>query len=554
MSLKSLVNKSIIKSDLRRFWYMGIAFLCGMLLLVTIPAIDAAGRGDGYTALSNYVIETGLVAILPFGIVMPCVLFSYLHKKSAVCAVHSLPLSRECIFASHLISGVILTVVPLVANALIMLSVNQLYAPDIFKWVGLSLVYCVLLSGLSIFASAVSGNVFASMAIPVVIILLPIVTAALFEGYADAYLFGFSNAGEMSLTGIIGEWYLPYHALESPKMLAYIGLGIVCGVIGFVCYKKRALENNSSVTAFKSLNPVFMYGVAIYGGLIGAAYIYAISDVFSLWVAIPFGIIGIIVARMLIEKTFRPKKILKPSLILVAVIAVMYLFFGLDITGYEKRIPDMDEIASVDISGRYDNYERATYHEGERYLVVREAIEETKLTDKADIEKVLGLHKSIVDKPYCLDYEQSYLPVYYRLKNGKTLVRAYWYTPTDEQIAMRNTIDDIAIVKAYTLPLISDRECRYVSATVYRDNEGAVNITADMLQKLLEVLKEDVRKSTAAERKADTERRIEVLAELPVTDGTGKTTYIPSFTEYESYNVYPTYTNTIALLKEWEIY
>lgn len=548
MNLKSLVNKSIVKSDLRRFWYLGAAFLVGMLLLVTIPAIQSLRYDESYSGrMYGYISDLGLVGILPFGIIMPAVLFSYLHKKSAVCATHSLPLMRECVFISHIISGVILTVVPLIANMLIMLSVNELYSPDVLQWFGLSLVYCVLVSGMSIFASAVAGNVFASIAIPAILMLLPIGTAAMYEGLADCYLYGFSLAGEMSFTSLISEWYLSYDKLASVKMLVYIAIGLIFTIIGYICYKKRALENNSLVTAFKSLNPVFTYGVAIYGGLLGAFYIGAVADIFSLWFAIPFGILGIVVAKMLITKTFKPKNIVKPSLIFAVIIAVLYTIFGLDITGYEKRIPDINEIASVDISGRFGDYERYAYYEDERYLVAPEAIEKTELTDKSDIEKVVKLHKSIVDEPYRTDYEQAYLPVCYRLKNGKVLVREYWYTPTSAQKEMRFEIDDIQIVKAYKLPLISDRECRYVSGHIYRDNEETVNITADLLTKYIETIKRDINNTTAKDRLGEPIIRIELRVDFPVADGLEK--YVHQYTEHETYNIYPTYTNTIELLE-----
>ena len=38
MTLKSLVNKSIIKSDLRRYWYLGAIFAIMLLLMAVMPA------------------------------------------------------------------------------------------------------------------------------------------------------------------------------------------------------------------------------------------------------------------------------------------------------------------------------------------------------------------------------------------------------------------------------------------------------------------------------------------------------------------------------------
>ena len=41
MNLKSLVNKSVIKSDLRRYWYLGAIFTIMLLLMGVMPAYIA---------------------------------------------------------------------------------------------------------------------------------------------------------------------------------------------------------------------------------------------------------------------------------------------------------------------------------------------------------------------------------------------------------------------------------------------------------------------------------------------------------------------------------
>ena len=85
MNLKSLVNKSIIKSDLRRFWYLCALFFGGILLLVTIPIIEYAGS-DTLSSFLKWdfwsMIDTSLFVILPFDIFIPTIIFSYLHKSS----------------------------------------------------------------------------------------------------------------------------------------------------------------------------------------------------------------------------------------------------------------------------------------------------------------------------------------------------------------------------------------------------------------------------------------------------------------------------------------
>ena len=553
MSLKSLVNKSIIKSDLRRFWYLGAVFMCGILLTVTIPIIESPGYAS--REFESWTVF-GLFIILPFSIIIPAILFSYLHKRSAVCTAHSLPLSREGIFVSHIISGIILMVAPLIINALIMLSINEINNSDILVWVGLSVVYCILFSGMSIFSSAVSGNVFASIAIPAILILLPIGTASMYEGLADYYLFGFSTSGNVSLTNLISEWYLSYEGLKGAKLLIYIGIGLVFSVLGFFCYKRRALENNSSVTVFKKLNPVFVYGAAIYGGLLGAFYIGAVADIFSLWIAVPFGIAGIIIAKMLIGKSFKPSGVIKPSVIYIAVIAVLYVFFGLDITGYEKRIPDISDVEGVNISGysAWNNYEY-TYIDNEQYFVAPEAKAETFLTDTSDIEKVLALHKGIIKNKAYEGTELVYIPIYYRLRDGGVLARMYHCSvQTAELGELYFDVQDIPVVNAYRYPILSDRECEYVFGELRLKDEPMMTLTDEQRNAVIEALKADISASTAQERDGTSDISITLDAQLPLVDKDGNRMHDPKYyyESYETYYVRPTYANTLKLIEEWK--
>ncbi len=565
MNLKSLVNMSIIKSDLRRFWYLCALFLGGLLLTVAMPVIENVNSHYWSSQPREFfsVASAGLLIIVPFCVIAPAVIFGYLHKKSAVCATHALPLKRGTIFFSHIVSIAMLVTIPLIINALIMLSVNEIYAPDVLKWFGASLVYCILICGISITSSAIAGNIFAAMAIPAIIMLLPAGVGGLFEVIANEYLFGYSIESARGVWNVINGVYLSYKSLLGAKSLIYIGLGLVFTAIGLICYKKRALENNSNVVAFKTLNPVFIYGVAVFGGLLGALYVSAVTDYFSLWCALPFGIIGVIVARMLITKTFKPVGVIKPALVYIAIMAVIYAFFGLDITGYEKRVPDIDKIASVDISGRSDDEEHYHYRYigDEKIYVATEAKISTKITDKADIEKVLALHSSIVDGPHIditkTSAARTTMPIVYTLKNGKTIARRFYYDATDAQEALLDTVNDIDVVKEYRYPVTSTAERIYLNGVVDTCYFKPEQLNEEQISQLVGALSEDIKNTPAKNMESEPLTKVEFTITLPMVNEVGERVEPDEYNRYvehETYYIRPSFTNSVKLLSDWGMY
>ncbi|MGN1116193.1 MAG: hypothetical protein ACI4TH_06480, partial [Candidatus Ornithomonoglobus sp.] len=427
MSLKSLVNKSVIKSDLRRCWYLGAMFTVLLLLTAVMPAYDTVHSiayeksTDSFSGIFAGFTQVSVFAVLACGIVTPAMIFSYLHHKSAVHTIHSLPLRRETLYFSHLASTAVLLTAPVAINLLIMLTIKGIHPLDAFLWAALTLVYVFLITGFGSAAAMLTANVFASIVLPYIVMLLPLFVEGITDLLCSRYLYGYVNNGSMSVSSHI---YADYAMLLKGMIFVYIALGILFFALGLAAYKKRALENSGQLTAFGFLNPVFLYGVAVCAGFLGYVYVSSfLKGDGSFWIAVPFGIAGIIAARMIIERTFRPGKILKPSIIYLAMMCVIYLFIGFDITGYEKRVPDAGDIASASIIeyDRYSNYYPTMGNPN--YASVKlapEAVHDPNLYNAEDIEKVIALHNGIIAD---MDDKQNdiyirFVPIRYTLKNG----------------------------------------------------------------------------------------------------------------------------------------
>ncbi len=571
MNLKLLVNKSIIKSDLRRYWYLGALFSL-MIFLTSVMFIISARYNIHELEAMSFVqtrfastMSISLIAICMFCVLIPAVIFSYIHHKSALSLMHSIPSKRVGLFVSHLISSFILIFIALIINVVILVSVREnvefLYrVSDVFAWFGISVVYCFVIVSISILASIITGNVMASIIAPYAMALIIPFCEMVYFYVCQVYLYGFDVNNPFVISGKI---YMDYEAmLKNYGLILYISIGVVCLVGALLCYKKRHLENHSMVVSFKKLNPVFLYGLAICFGLCGFMYVGEVTDAESLWFAIPFGAIGVIVAKMIIQRTFKPKGFVKPIAIYVVFICVIYAFSGLDITGYENRIPDVKDIESVDVVNS-SMYLGGHYIEGVEVYTDDDKIHNPAVTGE-DIEKVIKLHEAIVKNKGTLDRKETvpnvnytYQPIEYTLKNGKSLKRHYRLITDDEYIYQYyGEVMEIESVKADRFPILSDAPKHFEEAQIHIYGHNMKRVENDDLTKLIEVMKQDISEAKYEDYdNIDSAITIRITYRIPTKTKSGEeiTDKRLWWDREEEYNIRKSYKNTMKLLGEWGI-
>ena len=545
MSLKSLVNKSVIKSDLRRFWYMGALFLAMLLVTTVLPLMNYE---KGYREFDNLVVLSTPMVIF-FGIVIPAIIFSYMHSKSSAAMSHSLPLRRECLYLSHIISSWILMVIPIVITTLILLTVEGPPPSRMLEWAGHELIYTLLMTSFGTLSAMITGNIFASIVLPFIVILLPLYVN--FIGYAlcQYYLYGYVG-NEISVLFL-------YAGLKGVMLYIYPAIGIACYIIGFICYRKRAIENHSRLVTFNVLNHIFLYGFALCLGFLGYIYVCTLNGMDEhMWIALPFGIIGIIAARMLINRSFKPGNIIKPVIIYAAMMLVIYAFVGLDITGYEKRVPNIDDIEYAIINeNQYSPYSRYDYFYDTDYsYYAREIDNRNRMYEKDDIEKVIALHRGIIDKND--DSPNFYIPIKYHLKNGRTLERQYHINKVGELEGLYNDVMNTVPAKTDRFPILAAGEGECTSAQVVVCGTNRTNLTNEQIDKITKALKEDITEADYSELNGDTMTSINIPQRMPSFDKNEKLIDDKNkWVEIDcTYNIHPVYKRTIALLTEWGLY
>ena len=153
-----LFDKSIFKTDIKRFW---IASLLYTVLLFFVVAFVYVSRGywdttyqipDDYlrTAFCSNTYPALILGILCGG-VFALMLFVYINSTSANSFYHSLPCRRTTLYFTKLISGVVLLVIPVVVNLLVLMGAKAsgTFIPahfnHLFKWAYLQLAYTLLM-------------------------------------------------------------------------------------------------------------------------------------------------------------------------------------------------------------------------------------------------------------------------------------------------------------------------------------------------------------------------------------------------------------------------
>ena len=403
------------------------------------------------------------IVSIAYAILCAMAVWSYLYHPRSVSMMHSLPIRREGLFLTNLLSGLAMMAIPyLVAGGLGTLLFACCGGFD--AWGTLVTVLAVIAQsvtffGLATFCAFLTGNIFA---LPVLYFLLNFLAPLgdwLCNLFARGFLFGFTADYSGTVDFLCPMVYLTQRlyvnseyetvrdsALEYQNRLtsvtlenawliaAYAAAGLVFLALAYLLYRRRESERAGDVVAVRVFRPVFRFGVAALSALLGGRLLYALlwesfqaGDTFT---PVPLaiclivaGLIGYYAASMLLAKSLRVfRGSAVGALCLVAACAAFCAGMRYDLFGIERRIPDQNEIAQLEIY-----LARNTY-----YLTPEDQPE--LLSGAQDLQRTLIAQKDLIRSNYetyrhggsSSDPDASTNIRYvYTLKNGATVERFY---------------------------------------------------------------------------------------------------------------------------------
>ena len=445
----SLFNKSISLDLLKRCWPVWTCWFVVLIFMLPVSIFSGLSQAEYWDAwhmpvdlwIEEKVLESGcFLAMLSFGasIIAVMAMFSFLYNSRTCNMMCSLPVKRETLFTTAWLTGI----VPMAAAEVIVALITMIAFPGTvtpalaLRWLGLVLMGNIGFYGFGSFCAMLTGSLFILPLVYGVLSLTATVAEASVMGILSDLVFGGAfGASKLTIFSPIAYLVSNLHTnilshntdtgmiiYESVTLqgvgylFCFFLAGLVFSVLALLLFKKRRMETASDTVAIPVLKPVFKYCMAF-----GCAIVLALA-VFRVFLAeslrgtsaavaiallmIAGAFIGYFAAKMLISKSLRVFRSGWKGFAVVAAICLLFVIGAeSDVTGYEKRLPDLNEVELVEFSMR--NYQT--------------------LKEKQNIEAVCELQNSIIsNKKHHESADQAmYLNIRYLMKDGSEFNRYY---------------------------------------------------------------------------------------------------------------------------------
>ncbi len=574
-----LVN--LKENNKRRVWLWILSCLC-WFIYYPVAAMMLISRQKNYNLMMMYTEEAAKEALinvvkewLDFGsgglmllvslMAAVCAIqgFSYLHHRKKVDFYHSIPVKKSRRFLVIYINGVLIFLVPYALNlllALIVSGVNGAMNGENAAAAARCLLYALLLFlatyGLMLIAVMMTGNIVITVCASVIFLVYEFVVRGILKTYCINFYQYFSDESMnvepllsparqmikfLDENGSLSSWTaaMPLILLETAMAVGFTG-------IAWFCYKKRPAEAAGKAMAFAKTKGVvkillvipFALGTGLFMQDIIGETPYGMMF-FGMVMAVIIGSCAIeVIYEMDIRAVFRRKY---QMLISGACVAAVFLVFSLDLTGYDEWVPDPEKLEEAyfmfigDIYGTYVDKDFQALDSGS-YCLTKPGIK--------DIDAVCRLSEKKTDEG------NLWCKVAYRMKSGKIVWR--WFAVSHEEEELLNRIVGSQEYKNMKCQLSDDAvyaAIKEMKVTDFQFSTGfkRENLNAEDLDGFREAYLKDLGKADYSMFKKETVcGNIKFLVTKQVEYGTNS--------RWFEYEIYPSYDNTIAFLKEKGVY
>lgn len=465
----SFCNAALLRSDIKRYWPLLFLYVAVWVVILPMQILSASRECDGVadgimTVLQlqqhNVIIQSipaSVVMSLLFGCFAAMAVWSYLMSGRTVGLMHALPVTRTQAFFSHVLSvlGALTAgnVLIFLLTALCSAGFSYVDWTALGTWLLLTELMALFFFALGSLCAMVTGWLLAVPVLYGAMNVIALLLYAVISTMTQMFYFGYSssdipefitwltpvgriwdavaNGGaqpiEVQFREPIGTQ--TYHRFQLPASafstcIIYAAVGIALLALVWWLYKKRPSETAGDAMSFRWLQPIARWSIGLCGGLgLGLFLNYVIlgSSFAGLLICqLVMGVICFFAAQMLLKKKFRifTSRWWVETLALVLTLLAVTLCIKLDITGYQHRVPDAEDVTSVRFDASYADFTT---------------------DDPAAVESVISLHRAILEQydetgerlenQTYLDTEGGpttrYVRVDYQLRNGTSLCREW---------------------------------------------------------------------------------------------------------------------------------
>ena len=521
-------NGTLFRKNLSRYWPLwGLASFGGALFPLAMLVNLLHSGFDFWTPLETTqayynVLSYGVPVIsIVYAVLCAMAVWNYLYNTRSVGLMHTLPIRREGLFVTNVLSGLVMMAIPYAVTGALIVLVSLLYGG--FEPVGVLVTILgvagesIFFFGLATFCALIVGNVFMLPALYGLLNFLAVLTDFTMNLLAQGFCFGLNSSYSGTVEwlspvvylmqqvrpdstyeeklvqgGVYGSYstnVLTEVHLENGWLIAvYAAVGVVLMALAWLMYRRRRSESAGDVVAVGWMKPVFRYGCAAFSAILGGRLLYALFwESFQnglYFTVLPMilcmivgGAVGYYAASMLLAKTLRVfrstwKGMLAVALGCIALCAAMKF----DVFGVVRRVPAADSVKQVNLYAADSNY----------YL--------TPGQDDALIEEVRALHQAIInDKDHaltaasaaseaCTDREVLYtyttVRFTYTLNSGLKVERQYDLYLTRDRMAQDGTYDNL-LDRLINSPEMRQKRIRWQDAGFQMDSAWITTRTGD---------------------------------------------------------------------------
>lgn len=421
----SFCKSALVKKDITRFAPLWVLYTIWTLLIMLTTLSGTAA--NNVKSVGTFIRIYSMIN-MGYAFLSAQLLFGDLFNTRLCNALHAMPISRTHQFWSHVIAGLLFSLLPdLVAAIALMFKLGAMWYMALLWLLGLSLSY-VYFFGLATLCMMLTGNRFACAALYGIInffayvvwwflysVFQPLMPGVVIGGgnfslfcpvvlmmeSTDLFNFKYGNVSDRMPTGVdLCNGWITF------GIFGLVGIGLL--VLALVLYRRRALERAGDFLTIKALEPVFLVVYTLCAGAFCS--LFAMDDeLLPVFLAIGI-LIGYFTGRMLLERTVRVlhKRAFVGLVALALLLAVALGLTKLDVFGVVRYVPEAEDVESVRFSCSSTN---GYYADGT-------------LNTPEDLALVEQIHRTFVEHR---DDEGHfvYLDLTYTLKNGRTVERSY---------------------------------------------------------------------------------------------------------------------------------
>ena len=392
----SFCNPTLLRKNITRFspvW--GIYQLC---LLVGLGLMYMDGRRGTVnfwfaSNMAQCIQVMGLVNLF-FAPMVAYLLFGDLFNSRMCNALHAMPLRRETMFCTNVLSGWLFCLVPTAVMAVLSVPllagtvVHNAWQIAFFWFLGANLEF-ILFFGMAVFCVFCTGNKLGFLALYALVNGGPFLVWSVVDMLYTPMLYGVVTPTRLvelltPIANLVDETFVEvgsYHDMltlfegrlqdavadfwvkEAYYDLPVYGLvGIVFLVLGLLLYRGRDLECAGDAVAVKWLAPVFQLAAAIAGGAMAALclemFFYSLfrTGITLYAMALCGMVVGWFLGRMILERTTRVFRLRSwvGLGILTALFAVSLALTRFDVFGIARWTPNPGDVASVTLTANGD--------------------------------------------------------------------------------------------------------------------------------------------------------------------------------------------------------